>query len=97
MVSGVDTAQASRFSVYSHIAEGGGFFTGLTIVNPGSTDAAVEFYTLRPDGTTVGRSTFVIKPKQRAGRLFSELLPASLLQVGGLRPGSRPTSKKHRS
>ncbi|HLH29934.1 MAG TPA: IPT/TIG domain-containing protein, partial [Terriglobia bacterium] len=83
VVSGVDLPDASRLSVYSQVAEANGFFTGLTMVNPGSQPANVEFYALRPDGTTVGKSTFTIGPNQRAGKLFREILPASFGQSGG--------------
>ena len=82
-VAGTDIGSASRFEVFSQVAEGAGFFTGLTVVNPGTQDANIEFYTLRPDGTTVGKSTFTVKANQRVGKLFRELLPSSLLQVGG--------------
>ena len=82
-VAGQDATAASHFEVFSQVAQGIGFYTGLTVVNPGTQDASLEFYTLRPDGTTVGRSTVTVKAKQRVGRLFSELLPASLSQVGG--------------
>ncbi len=83
VVSGVDAAQASKLSVYSQVAEGGGFFTGLTVVNPGREPAIAEFFTLRPDGTTVGRFAFTVGPGQRVGKLFRELLPASFEQLGG--------------
>jgi YVTN family beta-propeller protein len=82
-VSATESGAASQYQVFSHVAEGVGYFTGLTAVNPGTETAALEFYILRPDGTTVGKSAFTIPPKQRVGRLFSELLPASLTQVGG--------------
>jgi hypothetical protein len=83
LVRGTETSAASRSQVFSQVAEGGAFFTGITLVNPGKEAANVEFYTLRPDGTTVGRGTFQVGPNQRLGRLFSELLPASLDQIGG--------------
>jgi YVTN family beta-propeller protein len=82
-VAGTETTAASRYEVFSQVAEGAGYFTGLTVVNPGRETAVIEFYTLRADGTTVGRSTFNVGPNQRVGKLFSELLPASLDQVGG--------------
>jgi len=82
-VAGQAATSASQFEVFSQVAQGIGFYTGLTVVNPGTQDASLEFYTLRPDGTTVGRSTVTVKAKQRVGRLLSELLPASLAQVGG--------------
>ncbi len=82
-VSATDTSTASTFKVYSQVAEGGGFFTGMTLVNTNATPAAVELYILKPDGTTVGRAPFTLAPNERSGRLFRELLPASLEQVGG--------------
>ncbi len=83
LVSGTEIERGSRLQVYSQVAEGAGFFTGLTIVNPGETDAEVEFFTLLPDGTTVGKATFTIPANGRIGRLYRELLPAALEQVGG--------------
>ena len=83
LVSGVDTTAASKLQVYSQVAEGGGFFTGLTVVNPSETAADIEFFTLLPDGTTVGEATLTIPANGRIGRLYRELLPASLGQVGG--------------
>jgi len=83
LVEATQRDQASRYAVYSHVAEGSGFYTGLTVVNPGTETAEVEFYTLRADGTTVGRSTFSLGPNQKIARLFRELLPASLEQLGG--------------
>ncbi len=82
-MAGADASTASKYQVFSQVAEGSGFFTGLTLVNPGTSNANVEFYTLRADGTTVGQSTFDVKPGERVGHLFDELLPASLEQVGG--------------
>src|SRR5204862_7664932 len=60
-----------------------GYYTGLTVVNPGQQSATIEFYTMRADGSTVGKSTFTVGPNQRVGKLFHELLAASLDQVGG--------------
>jgi YVTN family beta-propeller protein len=82
-VTGTDATAGSQIDVFSQVAEGIGFFTGLTLVNPGAQDATLQFYTLRPDGTTVGTATLTVKPKQRIGELFTEILPSSLLQVGG--------------
>jgi YVTN family beta-propeller protein len=82
-VTGTDSTLGSQIDVFSQVAEGIGFFTGLTLVNPGTQDATLQFYTLRPDGTTVGTATVIVHPKQRIGELFTEILPSSLLQVGG--------------
>jgi len=83
LVEATPAGDASRFAVFSHVAEGAGFYTGLAVLNPGTVSADVEFYTLRADGSTVGRSTLTVGPGQRVSRLFRELLPASLEQVGG--------------
>ena len=83
LVAGVEEGAASKLQVYSQVAEGSGFFTGLTVVNPSETEADIEFYTLLPDGTTVGRAEFTVPARGRIGRLYRELLPAALGQVGG--------------
>jgi YVTN family beta-propeller protein len=82
-VAGTDALSASQYQVFSQVAQGVGFFTGLTLVNPGAQPANLQFYTIRPDGTTVGGSSFTVQPNQRLGGLFSDLLPSSLTQVGG--------------
>ena len=83
LVSGVEESAASKLQVYSQVAEGGGFFTGLTVVNPSPDPAEIEFFTLLPDGSTVGRTSLTVPANGRVGRLYRELLPASLKQVGG--------------
>src|SRR6185503_6183784 len=83
LVEATRTEDASRYAVFSHVAEGSGFYTGITLVNPGTQAADIEFYTLRPDGSTIGRATLTLGPNQKTAELFRELLPASLSQVGG--------------
>ena len=83
LVGGVDDTAASKLQVFSQVAEGGGFFTGLTVVNPSGSEATFEFFTLLPDGTTVGKAMLTVPANGRVGRLYRELLPASLGQVGG--------------
>ena len=83
LVGGVDDTAASKLQVYSQVAEGGLLFTGLTVANPSMSEATIEFFTLRPDGTTVGKSTLTVPANGRVGRLYRELLPAALGQVGG--------------
>ena len=83
LVAGVEDTAASKLQVYSQVAEGGLLFTGLTVVNPSQSEATFEFFTLRSDGTTVGKSTLTVPPNGRVGRLYRELLPAALGQVGG--------------
>jgi YVTN family beta-propeller protein len=83
MVEGTPAGNAARFAVFSHVAEGLGYFTGLAVVNPGNESAEVEFFTLRADGSTVGKSTFTVGPNQHTARLFRELVPGSLQQSEG--------------
>jgi YVTN family beta-propeller protein len=83
MVEGTPSGNATRNAVFSHVAEGAGFYTGLTVVNPGDESADVEFYTLQADGSTVGKLAFTVGPHEHTARLFRELLPASLGQLGG--------------
>jgi hypothetical protein len=63
----VETPSASKLQVYSQVAEGGGFFTGLTVVNPSETAASIDFFTLLPDGTTVGEATLTVPVNGRIG------------------------------
>ena len=60
MVEGTPSGNATLNAVFSHVAEGAGFYTGLTVVNPGTEAADVEFYTLQPDGSTVGKITLTL-------------------------------------
>jgi YVTN family beta-propeller protein len=83
LVQATPLEDASRYAVFSHVAEGAGFYTGLTVLNAGTEAADVEFYALRSDGSTVGRAALTLGPNQKMARLFRELLPASLDQVGG--------------
>jgi len=82
-VSGVDIATASKTGIYSEVSQSAGFFAGLSLVNPGATTANVQLYTIRPDGTTVGKATFTVGPNQAESGLISQILPASLNQSGG--------------
>jgi hypothetical protein len=96
LVQAVPAEDATRFAVYSHVAEGVGYYTGLTVVNPGTDPVDLEFFTLRPDGTTVGRSTFTLGPNQHRAQLFREVLTASLRRAlrffEWIRSGQRPAA-----
>jgi len=83
VVSATDITTTSKVLVYSHIAEGDGYYTGMTVVNAAAEPADVDLFILRPDGTTIGRTGFSIPAGGRVGKLFRELMPASLTQVGG--------------
>ena len=83
LVAGAPEEDASGLQVYSQVAEGAGFLTGVALVNPGDETATVEFYTVGPDGTTVGKTELTLERGARLGRLYRGLLAASLQQVGG--------------
>jgi len=72
LVTGIDAGAASRYQVLSQVSEGAGLFTLLTLVNPGTRPADLELYSLRPDGSVVGQSTFSLGPNQRTGGLLRE-------------------------
>src|SRR5436190_2543610 len=47
IVQGTPSSAATRFAVYAHFAEGVGYYTGLTVVNPGTTPVDLAFVTVR--------------------------------------------------
>ena len=77
LVSGTDVVSASRDLVFAHFADSDLFFTGLTLNNVGTEEAVVDLFILRDDGTTVGRETITIPPRQTESGLFSSFVPAS--------------------
>ena len=82
-VSGIAIQSAAKTEVFSRVALTGGFYTGLALVNPGTTVANVKLYTMRSDGTTAGEGTFKLEPNRRIGQLLGDLLPASSDQSAG--------------
>ncbi len=77
LVSGTDVVNASRDLSFAHFADSGSFFTGLTLNNVGAEASVVDLFVLRDDGTTVGRETVAIPPRQTESGLFSSFVPAS--------------------
>jgi hypothetical protein len=69
--------------VYSDVAQGAGYFTGLAVEN---TNAAIARYTVEvysQDGDLVGSYTSLLDPNASFSKLVSELVPASSGQIGG--------------
>ena len=51
------------------------WFTGLALLNPGSTNADAKVQIFAPDGAIVSSGTFVIPPKERRSQLLTEYFP----------------------
>ena len=72
-------------AVFSHVACGMGFYTGLGLYNPGLTAASVTVRVYRADGQLTGTKQLSLGPGCRIARLLheAELVPESAGQVGG--------------
>jgi hypothetical protein len=77
--------QTSPFleAVFSHVANGLGFFTGLALFNPGMAAAQVEIEVFSPAGAPKGSSQVTIEPRARLSNTLQELVPATSGLVGG--------------
>ena len=83
--SAVDQGQStSRTSmIFSHVANGPGWSTGLNLLNPSTTtDANVEVYIMRKAGNLVGSASFVLPRGTKLAKHLSELVPASTANDG---------------
>jgi YVTN family beta-propeller protein len=78
-----DASSAAKLEVLSPIFETTAMFSGVTVVNAGKSPAAVDFYMMRTDGSTIGKASVTLGPNQLEAQLFRDLLPASLGVSGG--------------
>ena len=69
--------------VFSHVAQGAGFYTGIGILNPNQEPTDVTIEVFGPQGTSAGQTTVTLTPGERAAKLLNELIPGSSEQVGG--------------
>ena len=69
--------------LYSHLADGLGFFTGLTFLNitPDLIEVSVEVFD--PEGKLTGSGSFELAGFEHAPRLLGEIIPGFEPQVGG--------------
>lgn len=72
-----------REAVFSHVANGLGFFTGLALFNPWWDSAEVVIEVFSPTGESKGTKTLTIKPWGRLSQTLEQLVPSSIGQVGG--------------
>jgi DNA-binding beta-propeller fold protein YncE len=75
-------ARASRHFVFSHLAHGDGFSTGLAFLNPGTADALVEVRVYQADGTLSSSMNLPLRGGERISRLMDEHFPG-FEQSGG--------------
>lgn len=76
-------AAAQTNMVFSQVAQGGSYFTGLAFANTGQTTAAVSIEIDSPGGSTIARTTVTISPGQQFIGLLSDFFPAIQNQFGG--------------
>jgi hypothetical protein len=78
------TGEAQTRLVFSDVAQGGGYFTGLALLNSGSASATVTIEVDAADGTSVASPKQVtLGAGQRLVGLVSELFPNLQTQLGG--------------
>lgn len=72
-----------RSLVFSHVAQGMGFTTGLEVLNTGSQDANVTVEIHKAGGDLVDRVELVVGAGKRDIRLLKDWFPSLTEQVGG--------------
>jgi len=70
--------------VFSHVAQGLGYWTGLALYNPDSTTAAATIEVISSTGSVVATRAVSIGPDQRVVGLLNDLAPTITNQFGGL-------------
>ena len=72
-----------RDTLYAHVAQEGGFYTGVAIKNRANFAVAVTVEAFDEPGNLVGETDFELGPNSRMAKLLSELIPATAGQSGG--------------
>ena len=75
--------EAQRRLVFSHVAQGGGYFTGLALLNADAAAATVTIEVDSPTGTILASKVVTLQPGERMIGLLSELFPSIQNQLGG--------------
>jgi serine protease len=74
--------------IFSHVANGPGWGTGLALLNATTTDATVQVYVMNPSGTLVGgaanvpTATFTLPAGTKVSKLINELVPTAVSNGG---------------
>lgn len=69
--------------VFSDVVQGGGYFTGLALLNANNAAASVTIEVDAPSGVALASKTVTLGAGQRLVGLISELFPALQTQLGG--------------
>ena len=81
-----------RDVIFSHVADGQGYLTGLTFLNVSADPTTAELEVFNPQGLKTGEGTFVLQPFEHRPRLLSEIIPEFQPQIGGyIRITSNPS------
>ena len=72
-----------RKAVFSHVANGLGFFTGIAIYNPFTEAADVTLKVYTKTGALTGQWKKTLQGGERLSKVVTELVPASAGQLGG--------------
>ena len=77
--------RASRQAIFSHVANGQGWFTGLALFNPTLITSNVTIEVYSPEGVRTGVTTapVALGPGKRISKVLTELIPGTLGQMGG--------------
>jgi hypothetical protein len=75
--------QGRKQALFSHIATSLGYFTGISVLNPGAVAANLRIVGMEPDGNTLGTYTSTLQPHHRISKLINELISETAGQAGG--------------
>lgn len=77
--------QSSPFpeAIFSHVADGLGYFTGITFVNIFPDTARVEVEVFNVNGDLTGKGEFELRPFEHRPRVLTEIIPGFKPQIGG--------------
>ncbi len=81
----VSSAEGRKRAIFSHVATGSEFYTGLTLFNPGTLPANIRVMVIKTGGQAVGTYDGVIQPGGRLSRRLgsTDFIPQAGEQVGG--------------
>jgi hypothetical protein len=68
--------------IFSHVANGPGWSTGLALLNTSTAIANVQVYVMRKNGALVGSASFGLTPGAKIAKLIPELVPAATADDG---------------
>ena len=78
-------AQGDPYSdlLFSQVAEGSGYYTGLALVNPNNRQSVVTLDIFNRSGSRTGSMVVNLRPRERKTRMLGELFQPSMNQLAG--------------